>query len=127
MNGFQVEQQRLQLVADLQAGQDLQAQSTALEESKQDAERASRVKSEFLANMSHELRTPMNSIMGFTQRLITKLGDTLPEREMEALRTVDRNAKHLLVLINDILDLSKIEAGKMELSRTRLDLAARHP
>src|SRR6202041_3539734 len=101
-----------------------QNQSIALEGAKQDAERASRVKSEFLANMSHELRTPMNSIMGFTQRLIKKLVDTLPERELDALRTVDRNAKHLLSLINDILDLSKIEAGKMELNRSRLDLAA---
>jgi signal transduction histidine kinase/DNA-binding response OmpR family regulator len=125
MNGFQVEQQRLQLVADLQArSNDLQAQTIALEEARQEAERASRAKSEFLANMSHELRTPMNSIMGFTQRLIIKLGDSLPEREMRALLTVDRNAKHLLVLINDILDLAKIEAGKMDLSRSRVNLVA---
>ena len=96
----------------------------ALEAAKGEAERSSRVKSEFLANMSHELRTPMNSIMGFTQRLIRKLGGTIQEREMDALRTVDRNAKHLLGLINNILDLSKIEAGKMELQKVRLDLAA---
>jgi len=125
MNGFQVEEQRLQLVADLQArSSDLLAQTTALEEASQEAKRASRAKSEFLANMSHELRTPMNSIMGFTQRLITKLHTTLPEREMNALLTVDRNAKHLLVLINDILDLAKIEAGKMDLNRSRMNLAA---
>ena len=66
----------------------------------------------------------MNSIMGFTQRLITKLGDTLPKRELKALHTVDRNAKHLLVLINDILDLAKIEAGKMDLNNSRFNLAA---
>ncbi|MGE5754821.1 MAG: response regulator, partial [Planctomycetaceae bacterium] len=118
MNGFQVEQQRMKLMTNLQA------QSKALREAKQDAERASRVKSEFLANMSHELRTPMNSIMGFTQRLLRKLGATLPERELDALRTVDRNAKHLLTLINNILDLSKIEAGKMEPQRSRFDLVA---
>ena len=118
MVGFQVEQQRLKLLADLQA------QSKALQESQREAERASRVKSEFLASMSHELRTPMNSIMGFTGRLLRKLGDSLPERELDALQTVDRNARHLLALINSILDLSKIEAGKMEIDRSRIDLAA---
>ena len=124
MHGFQVEQQRLKLFADLQA------QSKALEKARQEAERSSRVKSEFLANMSHELRTPMNSIMGFTQRLLKKLGATLPERELDALQTVDRNAKHLLALINNILDLSKVEAGKFEVHRTHFDLArssARRP
>ena len=116
MVGFQVEQQRLKLLSDLQA------QSKALQESKREAERASRVKSEFLASMSHELRTPMNSIMGFTGRLLRKLSDSLPERELDALQTVDRNARHLLALINSILDLSKIEAGKMEICPSRIDL-----
>jgi two-component system sensor histidine kinase/response regulator len=116
MNAFGVEEQRMKLLADLRV------QSRALEEARRESERASRVKSEFLASMSHELRTPMNSIMGFTARLIRKLAAQLPEREMDALRTVDRNAKHLLVLINDILDLSKIEAGHMELDRAELDL-----
>jgi PAS domain S-box-containing protein len=118
MHGFQVEQQRLRLLTDLQV------QSKALEVARADAERASRVKSEFLANMSHELRTPMNSIMGFTSRLLKKLGARLPERELDALQTVDRNAKHLLNLINNILDLSKIEAGKVELHAINFDLAA---
>ena len=116
MHGFQVEQQRLKLFTDLQA------QSKALEKARQEADRSSRVKSEFLTNMSHELRTPMNSIMGFTRRLLKKLGSTLPERELDALQTVDRNAKHLLTLINNILDLSKIEAGKVEVHRTHFDL-----
>jgi signal transduction histidine kinase/DNA-binding response OmpR family regulator len=116
MNALLVEEQRVKLMADLQE------QSRALQAAKREAERASRVKSEFLANMSHELRTPMNSIMGFTQRLLRKLGATLPERELDALRTVDRNAKNLLELINSILDLSKVEAGKVELHRSSFDL-----
>ena len=93
-----------------------------LENARERAEEATKAKSNFLANMSHELRTPMNSIMGFTQRLIKKLGDTLSERDLDALKTVDRNAKHLLNLINDILDLSKIEAGKITLEKGEFDL-----
>jgi len=76
---------------------------------------ANRSKSEFLANMSHELRTPMNSIIGFTGRVIKKAGDVLPEKQLNNLYTVERNAHHLLGLISSLLDLSKIEAGKMEL------------
>ena len=93
-----------------------------LENARARAEEATKAKSNFLANMSHELRTPMNSIMGFTQRLIKKLGESLSERDLDALRTVDRNAKHLLNLINDILDLSKIEAGKVTLEKKEFDL-----
>ncbi len=118
MEGFQVEQQRLKLLADLRG------QSRALETARLESERANKAKSEFLAAMSHELRTPMNSIMGFTARLIRTIGPTMKERDLDALKTVDRNAKHLLVLINDILDLSKIEAGKMEVHAEPLDLAA---
>jgi two-component system sensor histidine kinase/response regulator len=93
-----------------------------LQAAKESAEAASRTKSLFLANMSHELRTPMNSIMGFTQRLLRRLKGAVPERDLDALETVDRNAKHLLGLINDILDVSKIEAGKMDLQRSPADL-----
>jgi two-component system sensor histidine kinase/response regulator len=91
---------------------------------KEAAEAASRTKSLFLANMSHELRTPMNSIMGFTQRLLRRLKGNVSERDLDALETVDRNARHLLGLINDILDVSKIEAGKMDLQKSPSDLCA---
>ena len=93
-----------------------------LQRAKDAAEAANVSKTEFLANMSHELRPPMNSIMGFTQRLLKKLSTSLDERDLDALTTVDRNAKHLLRLINDVLDLSKIEAGKMELNGMEFDL-----
>jgi signal transduction histidine kinase len=102
MEGYQVEQQRLTLLSDLRT------QSRALEIASHEAERANRAKSDFLATMSHELRTPMNSIMGCTARLLRKLGDSLAERDLDVLRTVDRNAKHLLNLINDILDLERV-------------------
>lgn len=75
------------------------------------AERATQVKSAFLANMSHELRTPMNSILGFTKRLIRRLDGTISPKDMGALQTVNRNGEALLDIINDILDFSKLEAG----------------
>jgi signal transduction histidine kinase len=75
---------------------------------------ANRYKSQFLANMSHELRTPLNSIIGFNSRVIKKSGNTLPPVQKEYLSIVQEEAQHLLVLINSLLDYSKIEAGKMD-------------
>jgi signal transduction histidine kinase/CheY-like chemotaxis protein len=93
-----------------------------LQETNRQLEEASRHKSEFLANMSHELRTPMNAIMGFTRLVMRRTKDRLPTREYENLGKILISAEHLLALINDILDLSKIEAGRMEMHAINVDV-----
>jgi PAS domain S-box-containing protein len=82
---------------------------------KEQAESSDRMKSEFLATMSHELRTPLNAIIGFTGTLLMKLPGPLNAEQEKQLRTVQMSAKHLLSLINDLLDVAKIESGKLEL------------
>jgi signal transduction histidine kinase len=85
-------------------------------------EAASQHKSEFLANMSHELRTPLNAIIGFSEVLMQRMFGELNTKQDEYLKDIYESGRHLLSLINDILDLSKIEAGHMELEATDFDL-----
>jgi signal transduction histidine kinase/CheY-like chemotaxis protein len=94
---------------------ELQRRGNELEEASRRLQEADRLKSQFLANMSHELRTPMNSIIGFSEILIERLNDTLDPKHVSFLRHILTSGQHLLGIINDILDLSNIEAGKMEI------------
>jgi signal transduction histidine kinase len=93
-----------------------------IEEKSRLLEVANRHKSEFLANMSHELRTPLNAIIGFSEVLLQRMFGELNPKQDEYLQDVLSSGRHLLSLINDILDLSKVEAGRMELELARFDL-----
>ena len=91
---------------------------------KERAESADRLKSAFLATMSHELRTPLNSIIGFTGMVLQELAGPLNVEQSKQLSMVQSSARHLLSLINDVLDISKIEAGEMEIHLRAFDLGA---
>jgi len=93
-----------------------------IEDKSRQLEVASQHKSEFLANMSHELRTPLNAIIGFSEVLTERMFGELNDKQDEYLKDIYASGQHLLSLINDILDLSKIEAGRMELEPTDFDL-----
>ena len=93
-----------------------------IENKSRQLEAANRHKSEFLANMSHELRTPLNAIIGFSEVLAEKMFGEVNDKQMEYLQDIHSSGQHLLALINDVLDLSKIEAGKMELDLSCFDL-----
>ncbi|MCE5295855.1 MAG: HAMP domain-containing protein [Euryarchaeota archaeon] len=98
------------------------ARTSELEIAKEAAEAADRIKSAFLATMSHELRTPLNSIIGFSSILLQDMAGPLNDEQRKQLGMVADSSEHLLALINDVLDISKIEAGQMNLSKSPFDL-----
>lgn len=105
-----------------QTSDELQEQNVELELQQKEVKNANRLKSEFLSNMSHELRTPLNSILALTHVLADQTSDKLNKEELGYLEIVNRNGKLLLTLINDILDLSKIEAGQMDINPSTFSL-----
>jgi len=94
-----------------------------IEDKGRELELASKHKSQFLANMSHELRTPLNAILGYTELLLDGIYGEVPEKARETMGRIERSGRHLLALINDVLDLSKIEAGQLTLSLADYSLA----
>ena len=100
---------------------ELTQQNAELEMQKNQLDEASRLKTNFLSNMSHELRTPLNSVIALSGVLNRRLADRIPEEERSYLEIIERNGKNLLTLINDILDISRIEAGREEIEITDFD------
>jgi len=108
--------------------EEMAEQAAELNAQREQVEEATRLKSQFLANMSHELRTPLNSVLALSQLMLARDPALRPAQETEHLRVIERNGRQLLNLINDILDLSKIEAGRMDLAESEFhprDLAER--
>ena len=108
------EKQPIRMAGSLRDITERKEEQEELRRAKQDAEVASRAKSQFLANMSHELRTPLNAIIGYSEMLQEEATDQGHRQYVQDLEKIALSGKHLLTVINDILDISKIEAGKME-------------
>ena len=115
---------RRNFVERARAARALQEAKEQADDARSRAEQASRAKSDFLARMSHELRTPLNSIIGFSNVLLKNRGGALRQQELVYLQRILANGKQLLALINDILDLSKVEAGRVQLEREPVALDA---
>ncbi|MGA9753641.1 MAG: response regulator [Desulfobaccales bacterium] len=101
--------------------EELRAQTEELERQRLRVEEADRLKSEFLSNMSHELRTPLNSVLALTQLMMARGTGKDAAQEAEYLQVIERNGRHLLHLINDILDIARIESGRVQLTLTEID------
>ncbi len=117
LRSYSIEVKGRQLI--LNAGRDITAYKKAedtLQLANMEMKHALRIKDEFLANMSHELRTPLNAILGISESLEEQIIGALNEKQLKYIRIINESGRHLLELINDILDLSKIEAGKLELN-----------
>lgn len=122
---LQAQQEELQAQTEelRQQTEEIRAQNIELEKQRLVVEEASRLKSQFLSNMSHELRTPLNSVMALSRVLTIQAKEKLSEEELKYLEIIERNGKNLLTLINDILDLAKIEAGRMDIRPRPFSLA----
>jgi signal transduction histidine kinase/HAMP domain-containing protein len=114
---LQAQQEELQAQAEelRQQTEEIRAQNVELEQQQLAVVEASRLKSQFLSNMSHELRTPLNSVMALSRVLMLQAKTKLSDEEINYLTIIERNGKNLLTLINDILDLAKIESGRMDI------------
>ncbi|HTV82878.1 MAG TPA: response regulator [Acidobacteriaceae bacterium] len=119
-----IQARTLALRTSAQLNAELEGANAALEKQRSQADHANKLKSQFLASMSHELRTPLNAITGFSELLADQVAGQLNEKQQRFLTHIRDASKHLLQLINDVLDLSKIEAGEIHLEPTLLSPAA---